>query len=261
MIASRQNQRLKDIRQLKRSKGDRALLEGPHLVAEALASGVPLEEIFVSPTFAASVAGQRLLRDARCPVTEVAAALLAELADADTPQGALAVADLRRPACADLPLHAGGAYLFLDGLQDPGNLGAVARVAEAAGVVAIACAVGTCHPNHPRALRASAGSLLRLPVAPIVTAEALAAHLAPLSPRWLTLEAHGGRDVYAEDLAGTVVLALGAEGAGLAPATAERADVALSIPLEAPVESLNVATAAAVVLFERRRRALAARRP
>lgn len=255
---SRQNRRLKDIRQLKRCKGLRALLEGPHLLAEALAAGVPLEEIFVTPSFAASSHGARLLRDAHCPVTEVAPELLAEIADADTPQGALAIAPLPRPTCAELPREPGGVYLYIDGIQDPGNLGAIARVAEAVGATALACSPGTAHPNHARALRASAGSLLRLPTAPAVSPTELADHLASLSPRWLTLEAHGGRDLYTETLEGTIVLALGAEGAGLSPATTALADISLSIPVLPPVESLNVATAAAVVLFERLRRGRAA---
>ena len=215
---------------------------------------MPLEEVFLTPAFAAGAEGRRLAREAGCPVTEVAPELLAEIADADTPQGALAVASLPRPRCGDLPRRAGGAYLYLDGIQDPGNLGAVARVAEAAGATAIACAPGTCHPNHSRALRASAGSLLRLPVAPAVEPGDLSRHLAGLSSRWLTLTAHGGGELWAAPLEGTVVLALGAEGAGLSAAAAELADASVSIPLAAPVESLNVATAAAVVLFERRRR-------
>jgi TrmH family RNA methyltransferase len=166
------------------------------------------------------------------------------------------VAQLARGDATSLPRRAGGVYLFLDGVQDPGNLGAIARVAEAAGAAGLACGPGTAHPNHPRALRASAGSLLRLPVAVGVEPAALAAHLSPLGPRWAALVAHGGRELYAEPVAGTLVLALGGEGAGLSPAARRLADLELRIPLEGPVESLNVATAAAVVLFELRRRGL-----
>jgi TrmH family RNA methyltransferase len=254
MISSRQNRKLKDMRRLKRSKGDRVLLEGPHLLAEALASGVPLADVLVSPAFARSDEGSALIGRLRCPVEEVAPDLLAGIADADTPQGALAVAELPRPACAALPRRSGGVYLYLDGIQDPGNLGAIARVAEATGVTAVACAAGTAHPNHPRALRASAGSLLRLPVAPAVAASELAAHLRPLQPEWVALAAHGGAEIYDAPLDGTLVLALGGEGPGLSAETAALAGTRLTIPLLAPVESLNVATAAAVVLFERLRR-------
>jgi TrmH family RNA methyltransferase len=245
---------LKDIRRLRRSKEGLAVLEGPHLLAEAVAAGTPLVEVLVTPAWAATAEGRAILRDVGCPVEEVVPALLAEMADADTPQGALALARLDRPACDALPRHRGGAYLYLDGIQDPGNLGAIARVAEATGVTAIACSPGTAHPNHPRALRGSAGSLLRLPVATGVAPSDLMAHLRNLEPRWLALEAHRGRDLYEAELAGTVVLALGAEGGGLSDEATAAATEVVRIPLAAPVESLNVATAAAVVLFERRRR-------
>jgi len=149
----------------------------------------------------------------------------------------------------------GAAYLYIDGLQDPGNLGALARVAEAAGAAGLALAPGTVHPNHPPALRGSAGSLLRLAVAVGVTPEALARHLAPASPRWAALVPRDGADLYAAPLAGTLVLALGAEGPGLSPAASAWADLALTIPVEPPVESLNAVVAAALVLFEIRRQA------
>src|SRR5258706_8099926 len=155
MITSRQNQRVKDIRRLRRSKGDRALLEGPHLVAEALAAGLRLEEILGTPDFLASAGGRRLSRGWTVEPLEVDPELLAELTDADSPRGVLAVAHVPRAGIESLPAVSGRPYLYLDGLQDPGNLGALARVAEAAGATGLALSPGCVHPNHPRALRAS----------------------------------------------------------------------------------------------------------
>lgn len=259
MIVSRQNAKLKTIRRLRKSKGDKALLEGPHLVAEALAAGVALENVFLTPELAERGDGKRIVERADCEVEIVEPALLASLMDADTPQGALAVADLPRGGVTSLPHRPNGVYVYLDGVQDPGNLGAIARVAEAAGAAGLACGPGTADPNHPRALRASAGSLLRLPAAVGVAPEALRDHLAASAPQWIALVAHGGRELYEEPLDGALILALGAEGAGLSPVAERLADLRLRIPTAPPVESLNVATAAAVVLFElRRRRALAA---
>jgi TrmH family RNA methyltransferase len=253
MILSRHNKTVKDIRRLRRSKGDLALLEGPHLVGEALAAGLSLETVLATPDFLATPEGAALAR--RLPVAplEVAPEILSDLADADSPKGLLAVARLPRAGVESLPVRPGAAYLYIDGLQDPGNLGALARVAEAAGAAGLALAPGTVHPNHPRALRGSAGSLLRLPVAVGVTPEALARHLAPASPRCAALVPRDGTDLYAAPLAGTLVLALGAEGPGLSPAASALADLALTIPVEPPVESLNAVVAAALVLFEVRR--------
>ncbi len=249
------------MRRLRRSKGDGALLEGPHLVAEALAAGLALDPVLATPEFLAGAEWPALaapLARAGAVPLAVAADLLHGLADADSPRGILAVAQLPRRGAAALPRSADGVYLYADGLQDPGNLGAVARVAEAAGAAGLALSPGSVHPNHPRALRGSAGSLLRLPVAVDVTPEALAEHLAApgsrLTARWVALVPRGGEDLYRAPLAGgALVLLLGAEGPGLSAALAARADLRLTIPMAAGVESLNAAVSAALVLFEIRR--------
>jgi TrmH family RNA methyltransferase len=263
MIVSRQNRRLKDIRRLRRSKGAEALLEGPHLVGEALAAGLELATALVTPGFLASAEGRQLaghLEARRVETLEVEPGLLEEMTDADSPRGILAVASLPRRGVAALPVRDGGLYLYLAGLQDPGNLGALARVAEAAGAAGLALSPGTAHPNHPRALRASAGSLLRLPVAVGADPADLDRHLVAVRPRWAALVPRGGEDLYHASLDGTLILAVGAEGPGLSPDIADRADhvgragLRLTIPMAPPVESLNVTVAAALVLFERRRR-------
>ena len=254
MITSRKNSQWKTIARLRRSKGEGAILEGPHLIAEALAAGLNLSCVLATPDFLASAAGRRL--EPRLPVRPLATAprLLEELADSDSPRGIVAAASLPRPDVAGLPLRAGGIYVYAEGLQDPGNLGALARVAEASGASGLCLSPGTVHPNHPRALRASAGSLLRLPVAVAAAATELGDRLAPLAPRWAALVSRGGQDLFAASLTGCVILALGAEGGGLSAEALATADVELTIPLAPPVESLNVATAAAVALFELRRR-------
>lgn len=256
MITSRQNQAVKDIRRLRRSKGDHAILEGPHLVAEAAAAGLPLETVLATPAWIASAEARSVLARLPRPPLEVAPELLDDLADADSPRGALAVARLPRAGVEALPVRPGRPYLYLDGLQDPGNLGALARVAEAAGAAGLALSPGSVHPNHPRALRASAGSLLRLPVAVAASPEVLDRHLAPAAPRWAALVPRNGEDLWRASLDGTLVLAVGAEGPGLSPALLDRATLRLTISMEPGVESLNATVAAALVLFEVRRRSL-----
>jgi RNA methyltransferase, TrmH family len=254
MITSRQNQRLKDIRRLRRSKGDLALLEGPHLVEEALAAGLPLEEILATPAFLDSAEGRRLARSLPVVPLEVSPDLLEDLTDADSPRGILGAVRLPRSGVESLPVQPDRSYLYLDGLQDPGNLGALARVAEAAGAAGLVLSPGCAHPNHPRALRASAGSLLRLPLAVGAEPGALDERLAPARPRWAALVPRDGETLYRAPLDGTLVLAVGAEGPGLSPALLSRIDLKLTIPMEPQVESLNATVAAALVLFEVRRR-------
>src|SRR6476659_4014875 len=119
MISSRQNQRLKDIRRLRRSKGGQALLEGPHLVAEALAAGLLLDEVLATPPFLATPEGRRLARSLPVPPLEVASELLDDRTDAASPKGLLAVVRLPRAGVEALPVTPGRSYLYLDGLQDP----------------------------------------------------------------------------------------------------------------------------------------------
>lgn len=264
MIVSRQNRRVKDIRRLRRSKGDQALLEGRHLVLEALAAGLHLEEVLVTPGWLESAEGREVAaifsRRGIEPL-HVEPDVLDSLTDADSPRGVLAVAALSRHGIEALPVCASDPYLYIEGLQDPGNLGALARVAEAAGAAGIALSPGTAHPNHPRALRASAGSLLRLPVALGVQPEDLDRHLAACKPRWVALVPRHGQDLYQARLDGVLILTVGAEGPGLSEKLLTRLsdeDLRLTIPIEPPVESLNATVAAALVLFEVRRRKLAA---
>lgn len=254
MITSRNNARLKDIRRLLRSKGDGALIEGPHLVGEALDAGIELGTVLATPAFLGSAAGRRLARRLPRGALEVEPGLLDEVADSDSPRGVLAVARIPRGGAEGLPVRPGGVYLYLEGVQDPGNLGALARVAEASGAEGLATGAGSVHPNHPRALRASAGSLLRLPVACGVSPRDLDDRLEEAAPEWAGLVPRGGRDLYGAALGGTTVIVVGAEGPGLSEAAKRRCDSLLTVPVAPPVESLNVTVAAALVLFEIRRR-------
>lgn len=252
-ISSRRNETLKGIRRLRRRQGDHALLEGPHLLREAIACGLPIDSVLFSETFAASDEAAALASQLSRPPLEIADELLAGLCDADAPRGVLAVARLTRTGVERLTLPSDGVALFLDGVQDPGNLGALARVGEAFGAGALLLAAGGCHPNHPRALRASAGSLLRLPVALHATPAAIDEHWGG-QPLWIGLEAHGGLPLPEAAVRRPLVLVLGAEHGALSPHVAARLDARWTIPLAPTVESLNVAVAAGVALFAVTRR-------
>ncbi len=198
--------------------------------------------------FAAGSEGMKLSRRLTRPPIEVAEELLDELADADSPRGVLGLAQLPRGGAEEVPRDAAGLYLFLDGVQEPGNLGALARVGEAFGATALLLAPGCAHPNHPRALRASAGSLLRIPVGRELGVDDVERRLAPIVPLWSGLDAHGGTPLPERRPPGTWIVALGAEGPGLSSELAARLDQRWTIPLAPGVESLNVAVAAGIAL-------------
>jgi RNA methyltransferase, TrmH family len=256
MIESSHNEAIKTLRRIRRTKGAEAVLEGPHLVLEALAAGLRLQPVVATAEFLAGSSGEEVLARLPRPPLVATSRVLDALADADSPRGLLAVCVLARTGVAELSPRPGQVWFYLDRIQDPGNLGALARVAEGLGASGLVLSPGCAWPNHPRALRASAGSLLRLPLAvetsPADARRRFADAGGRSGVRWIGLEAHTGA-LRLEELAPAaadeaVVVALGAEGPGLSPATRSELDVAVTIALRGRLESLNVAGAAALVL-------------
>jgi TrmH family RNA methyltransferase len=253
MIASRDNETVKAIRRLRRSKGDHAILEGPHLVNEALDLGLELDPVLVTPRFLKSAAGVEIARRVRSAHKVVKEEILESLADSDAPRGILAVARLPRPNLSALPFPPDSVWLFLDGIQDPGNVGALARIAEGLGATGLLLSPGCADPNHPRALRGAAGSLLRIVAVPGVAPEAAKSWSG--SATWIGLDAHDGATSWREiEVGRPFVLAMGAEGPGLGAVARAQLDRTVTIPLAGRLESLNVAVAAALVLAELGRR-------
>ena len=232
------------------------MLEGSHLLREAVTVGIELEYVLITPELAETDEGRELAALLPFPAELVEEGALASAADSDSPRGVLAVGHLPRGGLRSLKVAPDAVLLYLDRVQDPGNLGAIARVAEAAGASGLLCREGCAHPNHPRALRGSAGSLLRLPVAFPVEPREITKHGILSRFRSVALDAGADLDLYspAAPLSPPLLLILGSEGQGISREVEDLAQIRLRIPLEEPVDSLNVATAAAVVLYEIRRR-------
>jgi TrmH family RNA methyltransferase len=148
--------------------------------------------------------------------------------------------------------------VFLFGVQDPGNLGAIVRVAEAAGASGVVGASGSADFFHPRAVRASAGSVLRIPVSGRVSFEPFAADAKAAGRSIAGAVAEGGDDPFVEPIPARSVLVVGSEGRGLPAGAYRYLDRRLTIPMEDPVDSLNAAVAAALLLYAGRIAAAAA---
>jgi TrmH family RNA methyltransferase len=264
-LRSRANPLYKRLRALKQkgSASGLCLLEGPKLAREALSAGLTFVEVAVSPRAETTPLGARALAELHerdVPVRRMAEALLASLSDAETTQGMVALAE--RPAFApDLLFRGTPLVLVIDGVQDPGNVGALLRSAEAAGATGALVTKGSADPLSWKALRGSMGSAFRLPH---VTGLSIDEALARLEAHGLAIyatAADGDRRYDEADLRAAAAVVVGREGAGLAAAVQLRATARLRIPLEAPVESLNVGVAAALVLFEAARQRGFARKP
>jgi TrmH family RNA methyltransferase len=232
------------------------LLDGAHLVAEALRSRVRLREAVVSSKAAARTEIAALIRQlAAHGVKAIAAsdAVMDAVSPVRSPSPIVAIAE--RPASDPARVYAGADALVLIAadVQDPGNLGAIVRVAEAAGAAALIAAGACADPFGWKALRGSMGSVLRLPV---IVRDDLGRATAEAGARGCRIVAtvpRGGRSLFAVDLRGRVAILVGGEGPGLTPAAMAAADERVTIPMESPVESLNAAVTAALVMYEARR--------
>lgn len=170
-----------------------------------------------------------------------------------TPSGWVAIAERPQTSLDDVFRPTPALVLTLIDVQDPGNVGAVIRAAEAGGATGVITSGATADPFGWKALRGAMGSAFRLPVASRVDAEDLVERARAQGVQVLATVPSGGSDHVATDLSRPVLIFLGSEGTGLAPDLIRFADHTVSIGMSGPVESLNVAVAAGVLVFEARR--------
>lgn len=220
-----------------------AVAEGPHLLEEARKAHCEIRAVIVSESAKPEVVAEL----SRLPeLREVSEKTFRTLCSTETPQGVLA---LVKPPAADLATMLSGIALIaiLDGVQDPGNAGAIIRVAEAFGATGAIFLKGTVDPFHPRALRGAAGSSFRLPIVRGIDLDSLR----DLRIYAAMPQAAASLEVRSADFNGACAIAIGSEGRGIGKQLAERA-VAVHIPTR-KVESLNAAVAAGILFYEARR--------
>ena len=235
------------IQQIAKGRSDEPLrvLEGAKAVRDALDAGV-VQELWLRRDLESDLDGALRTRavESGVAVGEGDAGDFERMGGTVSPQGVLAlVADTA--TTLDLVLDAAGPWLWLDGLQDPGNVGAVVRVAAAFGFAGLLVGRGSADPLGLKALRASAGLALALPFARASAEEIAEACASRSLPIW-ALDA-GGDDVWGvEDAPRGVVLAVGAEGPGLSDTARQAAQRRIGVPLAPHVDSLNAAVAAGI---------------
>lgn len=253
-VESRQNPQVKDLRRAFDSGELNAegvcAVEGMRIVEEAIRSGLRLQTVF----FSASAEGRahRLLPQLAANVETL---LLPEkmfqsAVPSESPQGVAALVRCKQFTVEEVLAGASaGPLVAVVGLQDPGNLGTILRSAEAFGAAGILLGEGTVSAFNPKVVRASAGSVFRLPLAK--------SKLLPLLPRlqaggvrMVATSSHGGCTLHEAKLTGPLAIFIGSEGAGLAKDLLARMDATLIIPHSAQVESLNAGVAASIVLYE-----------
>jgi len=236
--------------------GDCAI-EGLRILEEAIRSGLRFSSVFFRES--AQSAAERLLPQIGAQVETLLLPdkLFDSLVPSESPQGVAALVRLKQFSLEDvLERLQVGPIIALASLQDPGNLGTILRSAEAFGATGAVCLPGTVSPWNPKAMRASAGSIFRLPLIWAKPARSLEA-LRAAGVQTLAAMARDAQSLGGHDLAKPVALLIGAEGSGIPPELAAQCDARVMIPCPGPVESLNAAVAASVLLYEAsRQRAL-----
>ena len=250
------------IRDLKRRKarGRRglALVEGVRLVEEAVSAGVRITGAVVAPELARTNRGAELragLERHAVPVQEVTAKVFGPLEDTDSPQGIIAIVEPRRWTIDAVALDGAPTLLVIDGVQDPGNVGTLLRTAHALGARATIVLRGTADVWGPKTLRAAMGATFRHPVIGFDDAAFIAWARRQSVTLWATAadgeplqRAIGTRDEGRGP--GVIAVIVGNEGAGIRPHLNAVAAKRVAIPLAQGAESLNVAVAAGILLYE-----------
>jgi len=240
-----------------REREGKFLLEGVHLVQEALSAGWPLEAVVFDE--GSGVLEQFKDDDGSGEATAakwfpVSPEIIAKCSETGTPQPIFAVALKRPPAAEQLFGDARGLVAVLDGVQDPGNVGTIVRSAAASGATAVVLGKGTADLYNPKTIRATMGALFHVPV---LDGANLAELLPEASERGVAIvgtSLQAARSCYEYDFAGgNVWLVFGNEGSGLSAAASEFVHTNVIIPMSGRAESLNVAMAATVLLFEAQR--------
>ena len=258
IVQSKQNARLKELRralgnparELGREGRGLAGIEGPNLLKEAVRAGLRIDCVFVAQETGDLDEVQALL-----PESEILALPKELLDSALTTENPQSVAALIEPPdwtwahLVDRHRDVVPLVVVLAGIQDPGNLGTILRSAEAFGAGGVLALPGTVSAWNPKAVRASAGSVFRLPLLTVSAADCFE-HLREAGVKIWTTTVHGAEPANRVDLAAPVALIFGNEGNGVPTELAALADGAVTIPYPGSVESLNAAVAASVLLYE-----------
>jgi TrmH family RNA methyltransferase len=253
-IEGRHNAQVKELRQAfargELTSDGYCAIEGFRILDEAVRSGLRFRTVFFSES--ASVRAEKLLSQLGAQVETLLLPdkLFGSAVPSDAPQGVAALVRWKEFSLEDvLAKSEAGPVLAIAGVQDPGNLGTILRSAEAFGAGGVLLGEGTVSPFNPKVVRASAGSVFRLPVARTKLSDAIGL-MKQHGLRMVATASHKGAPLDRAKLSGPLAIFIGSEGAGLSRDLIKEMDEVVAIPQASQVESLNVGVAASIVLYE-----------
>jgi TrmH family RNA methyltransferase len=256
LISSSQNSKIKFLRSLYRKKYRREenkfLLEGRRIVEDALKEKANLSQAYYSPQFIDNQINRELVKKLKSntEVFQIEDSLLEEVADTETPQGIIAVVDQPEFDLNEFVAGENDFFLIVDKVQDPGNLGTIVRTADGAGVDGIFLLKGTVDIYNLKTIRATMGSLFRVPIFHLDKPDDLNKILQIKDIQIVVGDVAAKNYYYELDYKRPTAIVVGNEGRGVQQETLKLAKHKVKIPLAKGVESLNVAIATGVMLYE-----------
>ncbi|MBI5554662.1 MAG: 23S rRNA (guanosine(2251)-2'-O)-methyltransferase RlmB [Elusimicrobia bacterium] len=245
---------IRSLRQKKaRAEKKAFIMEGIRAVEELCKSPEQRFKVIYTQELESTRRGQLLLQNLtrrQIDLTQVTPQELAAVSDCETPAGILAVAEIKEYRLTELLDGPKPFLVVLGGIQDPGNLGAIIRTAEAAGVTGIILSKETVDPYNPKVVRATMGSLLRLPLVKVDNLLSLIKKLRARQIKTVACDAHGAKNYYETGWRLPLALIFGNEGAGMTKEITVQMDEVIKIPQRQGVDSLNVAVAAGIIMYQ-----------
>lgn len=224
------------------------LIEGPHLVEEALKSSFGFEFALFSEKAPKEIVAA--IEEKEIPSYFVDNSTMKEISDTENNQGVLGVIPKLAASLKDIKRESKQPIVVCDGIQDPGNLGTIIRTASAAGCSAVITSPDSADVYNSKTVRSTGGALFHIPVISGENMEDAVNSLASSGFKVFCAEPSGGKDLYSADLSKKFVIVVGNEGGGVRSGVRRLCDGAVTIPISKSTESLNAAVAVAIILFE-----------
>jgi len=255
-ITSTKNPLVKEIKSLHKKKGrvknSAFIIEGIKIINEALENNYPLEKIIYTDKLFDNNDGEKLLNRIKdkYELVYVSDNVFNEISDTETPQGILAVAQLKYKVADEISLNNNPFLLYLDEVQDPGNMGTIIRTADAFNVDGVIISEGCADPYNPKVVRATMGSIFRTPLFFASKGLDTLIKLKDKGIKIYSSSLEGSIPIYKADYSGGLVLVIGNESKGVSRDIQLMSDILIKIPMPGKAESLNAGVAASIMMYE-----------